>query len=262
MPEQDRRVALVTGGTSGIGLAIVKTLAAAQHNVFLCARNAENVASTVKELREQGHDIDGAACDVRSTAEVRALVQTAVDRFGPVDVLVNNAGRSGGGVTADLDDEPLAGRHRHQPQQRVPGDPRGAERGRDAHQEPRPHHQHRLDGRKAGRGARGTVLGVQARRRRIHQGAGKRTRPDRDHRQRDLPRLCGNPDGATGQAGLRRGLGYVGAGDPRQRSTPRSRWAAIPRRTRSPGWPGYLASDVAASITAQAVNVCGGLGNF
>lgn len=97
--------ALVTGGTSGIGLAVTRKLAANGHSVFLCARTAESVTSTVKELREQGLEVDGAEADVRSADSVRALVSAAVDRFGPITVLVNNAGRSGGGVTAKITDE-------------------------------------------------------------------------------------------------------------------------------------------------------------
>ncbi|WP_432158445.1 MULTISPECIES: SDR family NAD(P)-dependent oxidoreductase [unclassified Streptomyces] len=99
------RVALVTGGTSGIGLAVVERLARRGIPVFLCARTQENVAATVKELRAQGLEVDGAAADVRSTASVRDLVRAAVDRYGPVTVLVNNAGRSGGGRTSRIADE-------------------------------------------------------------------------------------------------------------------------------------------------------------
>ncbi|MEV6603567.1 SDR family NAD(P)-dependent oxidoreductase [Kutzneria sp. NPDC051319] len=99
------RVALVTGGTSGIGLACVKTLAEQGFRVFLCARDAERVAATVKELRDGGLTVGGTTCDVRSGSDVRGFVQEAVDEFGRIDVLVNNAGRSGGGVTAQLDDE-------------------------------------------------------------------------------------------------------------------------------------------------------------
>lgn len=99
------RVALVTGGTSGIGLACVKTLAEQGNRVFLCARDADRVAATVKELRDLGLPVSGTTCDVRSVTEVRGVVRAAVDEFGRVDILVNNAGRSGGGVTAQLTDE-------------------------------------------------------------------------------------------------------------------------------------------------------------
>src|SRR4051812_22016622 len=105
MSEQHGRVALVTGATSGIGWAVASTLAAQGHRVFLCARNAENVKSSVKQLIEDGYQADGIACDVTSLDDIRACVRAAVDRFGPIDVLVNNAGRGGGGITAELGDE-------------------------------------------------------------------------------------------------------------------------------------------------------------
>jgi ketoreductase len=101
----DGSLALVTGATRGIGLAVTKRLARAGFRVFICARTADEVPLTVKELREGGFDVDGMAADVRSVDAVRDLVRTAVDRHGPVDVLVNNAGRSGGGPTAQLTDE-------------------------------------------------------------------------------------------------------------------------------------------------------------
>jgi ketoreductase len=99
------RVAVVTGGTSGIGLSVVRTLATAGDRVFLCGRDAGQVALVTKELLEQGMDVDGTTCDVTARDQIAGLVRAAVDRFGPVDILVNNAGRGGGGVTADLPDE-------------------------------------------------------------------------------------------------------------------------------------------------------------
>ncbi|MFC4497984.1 MULTISPECIES: SDR family NAD(P)-dependent oxidoreductase [Streptomyces] len=104
MSEQ-RRVALVTGGTSGIGLAVARQLGRAGCQVFLCARGADDVARTVKTLTDEGLEADGTTADVRRPDDVRGLVSAAAARFGPVDVLVNNAGRSGGGVTADISDE-------------------------------------------------------------------------------------------------------------------------------------------------------------
>jgi len=100
-----RRVALVTGGTSGIGLATVRLLAEQGLAVYLCARTAEDVALTVKQFTDAGLPVAGRPCDVRDAAGVAELVDAAVAAFGRIDVVVNNAGRSGGGVTADLSDE-------------------------------------------------------------------------------------------------------------------------------------------------------------
>jgi len=92
------QVALVTGGTSGIGLAVVTRLARRGLRVFLCAR-------TVRSLRDEGYDVDGAVADVRSAESVRSLVEAAVAHYGPISVLVNNAGRNGGGRTSQITDE-------------------------------------------------------------------------------------------------------------------------------------------------------------
>lgn len=105
MGDDGRRTALVTGGTSGIGLAVTKSLARQGVSVFICARTDADLTLTVKELREQGFDVDGVPCDVRSAQDVTRLVATCRERMGPVDILVNNAGRGGGGPTAQIDDE-------------------------------------------------------------------------------------------------------------------------------------------------------------
>jgi ketoreductase len=100
----ERRVAFVTGATSGIGLAIARSLASLGHAVFVVARNKENVDSTVKELQAEGYEVDGAPCDVTSTDDIREAVTAAVERFGRIEILVNNAGRGGGGETANLEE--------------------------------------------------------------------------------------------------------------------------------------------------------------
>ncbi|MBH5129534.1 MULTISPECIES: SDR family NAD(P)-dependent oxidoreductase [unclassified Streptomyces] len=98
------QTAFVTGVSSGIGLAVARTLAARGIAVYGCARDAKNVSAAVDGLRAAGHDVDGSSCDVTSTDEVHAAVAAAVERFGPIGILVNSAGRNGGGETADLDD--------------------------------------------------------------------------------------------------------------------------------------------------------------
>ncbi|MEU7799834.1 3-oxoacyl-ACP reductase FabG [Micromonospora arborensis] len=105
MTGNELRVALVTGATSGIGYAITTELAESGKSVFICARTSEDVETTVRQFRDKGLEVQGRACDVRSADDVRALVRAAVDQYGPIDILVNNAGRSGGGVTAEISDE-------------------------------------------------------------------------------------------------------------------------------------------------------------
>ena len=105
MADDSTRVALITGATSGIGLEAARTLGAAGHRVFLCARGADGLAAAVKELTDEGIEADGTLADVASGPDVQALVREATRRFGRIDILVNNAGRGGGGITADVTDE-------------------------------------------------------------------------------------------------------------------------------------------------------------
>jgi 3-oxoacyl-[acyl-carrier protein] reductase len=86
------KTAIVTGGTKGIGRAIAEALAAEGLNVCVGARNVDEVKQAVRELEGAGASATGAACDVRVYEEVEALVAHAVEEFGGVDVLVNNAG--------------------------------------------------------------------------------------------------------------------------------------------------------------------------
>ena len=86
------KTAIVTGGTKGIGRAIAEALAGEGMNVCVGARNLDEVQQTVRELEGLGVGATGAACDVRVYEEVEALVAHAVEEFGGVDVLVNNAG--------------------------------------------------------------------------------------------------------------------------------------------------------------------------
>jgi len=88
----ENKVALVTGSTRGIGLALTKSLARSGATVIVSARSEKDVAETVETLSSAGLDALGRACDVRRYDEVTALMQSAVDRAGGLDILVNNAG--------------------------------------------------------------------------------------------------------------------------------------------------------------------------
>ncbi|AHH15885.1 putative ketoacyl reductase [Nocardia nova SH22a] len=105
MSPDDGRVALISGGTSGIGLATATRLGSAGFRIFLCARNSDRLQTTLEDLRTLGIDADGRTCDVRDEADVESFVAAGVARFGAVDTVVNNAGIPGGGVTSGLSSE-------------------------------------------------------------------------------------------------------------------------------------------------------------
>ena len=90
------RVAIVTGGSRGIGRAIVENLLDGGWRVFLCSRNPESVASALGELAGRGEAAGGAvagrAVDVREQGEVDGFVDWVAGEAGRLDCLVNNAG--------------------------------------------------------------------------------------------------------------------------------------------------------------------------
>jgi ketoreductase len=259
--QEARRVALVTGATSGIGLAVTRTLGDQGHRVYICSRTAGSVAGTVKQLQDDGLDVDGTTCDVRDRDDVAAFVRAAVDRYGTVDVLVNNAGRSGGGVTADLTDElwyDVIATNLHSVflmtrEVLTTGGMRAKSRGR-------------IVNIASTAGKQGVVLGAP-------YSASK-------HGVVGLTKALGNelaPTGITVNAvcpgyvetpmAQRVRQGYAAAWDTPEEEVLRRFRAKIPLgRYSTPeevaGLVGYLVGDSAASITSQALNVCGGLGNF
>jgi len=261
MSKDGKRVAVVTGATSGIGLAVTRALANQGHKVFICARSADALELTVKELQDEGLDVDGATCDVRSVEDIKSFITAAVDRFGPVDVLVNNAGRSGGGVTADIGDElwfdvmdtNLNSVFLMTREVLTTGGMRHKDRGR-------------IINIASTAGKQGVVLGAP-------YSASK-------HGVVGFTKALGNelaPTGITVNAvcpgyvetpmAQRVRQGYAAAYETSESEILTKFQSKIPLgRYSTPaevaGLVGYLATDTAASITAQAINVCGGLGNF
>jgi NAD(P)-dependent dehydrogenase (short-subunit alcohol dehydrogenase family) len=88
------KVALVTGGSRGIGRAISRALLDEGARVFICSRDASTVKSSVVHLaaRDRSERVDGMAADVRRYEDCRTAVARAAERFGGLDILVNNAG--------------------------------------------------------------------------------------------------------------------------------------------------------------------------
>ena len=90
------RVAIVTGGSRGLGAEFAEGLAEAGASVMLCARRDEWLVPGVESLRGRGFAVHAMRCDVSNIEEVQAVIDKTVERFGQIDILVNNAGVSWG----------------------------------------------------------------------------------------------------------------------------------------------------------------------
>lgn len=94
---------VVTGGSTGIGLATARQLAAAGGRVAICARTAETLEAAATELRETGAEILSLRVDVSQEEEVDSFVRAVNEAWGGADLLVNNAGIGVFGTFVDLD---------------------------------------------------------------------------------------------------------------------------------------------------------------
>lgn len=86
------RTAIVTGGSKGIGRAIAKSLASEGVNVVICARGADALATIEEEINQSGGNAVAISADATNPEAVRHVVTTTIDRFGGLDILVNNVG--------------------------------------------------------------------------------------------------------------------------------------------------------------------------
>ena len=99
------RVAVVIGGTSGIGRAIAQGLAEAGANVVASSRRKEEVEATAKEIEERGRRTLRVTCDVADRQSLQTLLEQCLATLGQVDILVNCAGRTRRAPTLDFPDE-------------------------------------------------------------------------------------------------------------------------------------------------------------
>src|SRR6184192_2138930 len=88
------RVVLITGGSRGLGLVLARECLAADALVVICARNQDELERARLDLQEHKHggQIQMIVCDVTNRNEVNEMIREVEDRFGRIDVLVNNAG--------------------------------------------------------------------------------------------------------------------------------------------------------------------------
>ena len=96
------KVAIVTGGSIGLGRQMAEALAEAGADLVLCARKKERCEKAAKELETLGADVLALGCDVKKPAEVQAVLDATVERFGRLDILINNAGTSWGAPVEEM----------------------------------------------------------------------------------------------------------------------------------------------------------------
>ena len=101
----DGRVALVTGASSGLGARFAQTLARAGASVLLAARRAEKLQALVDGIAADGGRAAALTLDVTDAAAVTEAFDAAQDAFGPVDLLINNAGIARPGLVAEMTDD-------------------------------------------------------------------------------------------------------------------------------------------------------------
>ena len=104
MKKLEGKVAIVTGASRGIGAAIAKKLAEEGASVALCARNLAACEAIARAVRESGAEAMAMAVDVADTAQVDACVKAVLEKFGRIDIMVNNAGITKDGLLMRMTD--------------------------------------------------------------------------------------------------------------------------------------------------------------
>jgi NAD(P)-dependent dehydrogenase (short-subunit alcohol dehydrogenase family) len=105
MGKLDGKVALVTGGGQGVGRGIALALAAEGARVAIAGRTEAKLKAVAEEIGERGADAHTVVCEVKDPDSLSAMVQAVVDRFGGIDILVNNAQQPAMGTLLDIDEE-------------------------------------------------------------------------------------------------------------------------------------------------------------
>jgi NAD(P)-dependent dehydrogenase (short-subunit alcohol dehydrogenase family) len=96
------RVAIITGGSVGLGRQMAEALAEMGANLVLCARKKERCVQTAEELQKLGGKVLALGCDVRNPAEIHGVVDATLAQFGRIDILINNAGTSWGAPVEEM----------------------------------------------------------------------------------------------------------------------------------------------------------------
>jgi NAD(P)-dependent dehydrogenase (short-subunit alcohol dehydrogenase family) len=101
------RAALITGGSGGIGLAIARVLGQEGHTLTLSSRRPEKLEAAAQDLRDEGIEVQAVPANMAQEDDIKALAERHRERYGRLDVLVNNAGLGIGGPIAEAETKKL-----------------------------------------------------------------------------------------------------------------------------------------------------------
>ena len=99
------KVVIITGASEGIGRAAVKRFAAAGAIIAAVARSTDRLESLSEELRGLGHEAFPIPCDMRDRDAVNRMIERTFEKYGRIDILINNAGQSAAGTVAEVNPE-------------------------------------------------------------------------------------------------------------------------------------------------------------
>jgi len=103
----ERRAALITGGSSGIGLAVAHALGQDGYAITVSARRPDKLGEAAEGLRAEGLEVNAVPANMTEEEDIRGLARSHLESFGRLDVLMNNAGVGIGGAIADAETKKL-----------------------------------------------------------------------------------------------------------------------------------------------------------
>jgi gluconate 5-dehydrogenase len=95
------KVSIVTGGGRGLGLAMAEGLAEASSDVIVCSSKEQNCREAAKRIRQLGVEAAGVKCDITNPSDISRLRDFVLQKFGQIDILINNSGATWGAPTED-----------------------------------------------------------------------------------------------------------------------------------------------------------------
>ena len=96
------KVAIVTGGSRGLGQEMAEGLGEAGASLMIVARREQWLGPTLEEMKAKGLKCEGMTCDVSNPVDVQSVVDKTIDAYGQIDILVNNAGVTWGAPAEDM----------------------------------------------------------------------------------------------------------------------------------------------------------------